>query len=405
LYITPYPEDTVKPLPPRQIEALPAGVNRIADQLYLKRIDGKSSTSRTVLFRWQQDGKGKVLSLGAWSADRYSEFLALGVRYRQAVEAGHDPTVERVRATAPATFREAATVYYDQATFRSAKHLQHCRDSMDTVSKILGDLRFSDIQTEHVARSLEGVWLATPTTGRRVLRRIREVIDFGFARNGIEKFNPATWDRIKHILPKQPKHRTRHFKALPYTDIPAFYESLPGNEVMTAAALRFLVLTCTRTNETVQARWSEIDFTTATWAIGGGRMKAARDFRVALSAPAIGILRPLFEHRINDWIFPGRIEGESLGRGALCVRLRDMGHRKTFTIHGFRSGFKDWARESQTFGWELVELALSHEIGDATERSYGRSDLLHLRRPLMEAWGGFVTGVARSPRLVLSSAA
>ncbi len=38
---------------------------------------------------------------------------------------------------------------------------------------------------------------------------------------------------------------------------------------------------------------------------------------------------------------------------------------------------------------EVAELSLAHEIGDATERAYRRSDLLDKRRPLMERWARF----------------
>lgn len=42
--------------------------------------------------------------------------------------------------------------------------------------------------------------------------------------------------------------------------------------------------------------------------------------------------------------------------------------------------------------FDVAETALAHRIGGRVERSYARSDLLELRRPLMEAWGNFVTG-------------
>ncbi len=34
-------------------------------------------------------------------------------------------------------------------------------------------------------------------------------------------------------------------------------------------------------------------------------------------------------------------------------------------------------------------MSLAHEIGDATERAYRRSDLLDKRRDLMERWARF----------------
>jgi integrase len=41
-----------------------------------------------------------------------------------------------------------------------------------------------------------------------------------------------------------------------------------------------LILTATRTGELIGARWSEIDFESATWTIPADRMKAKREHRI-----------------------------------------------------------------------------------------------------------------------------
>ena len=43
--------------------------------------------------------------------------------------------------------------------------------------------------------------------------------------------------------------------------------------------------------------------------------------------------------------------------------------------HGFRSTFKDWTLEQTAFSWAVVETALAHTLGSATESAYARSDL------------------------------
>ena len=60
---------------------------------------------------------------------------------------------------------------------------------------------------------------------------------------------------------------------------------------MAAMALRFLILTATRSGEVRNARWNEIDFRKQTWVILGSRMKGGREFRVALSDAAVDVLR------------------------------------------------------------------------------------------------------------------
>lgn len=56
------------------------------------------------------------------------------------------------------------------------------------------------------------------------------------------------------------------------------------------------------------------------------------------------------------------------------------------TVHGFRSGFRDWAAECTGFAHEVCEMALAHVIGNKAEAAYRRGDLFDKRRKLMEAW-------------------
>ncbi len=72
------------------------------------------------------------------------------------------------------------------------------------------------------------------------------------------------------------------------------------------------------------------------------------------------------------------------------MMLRRMG--ETFTAHGFRSAFRDWASECTNFPREVCEMALAHSIKDKTEAAYRRGDLFAKRAELMEAWDRYVKG-------------
>jgi integrase len=60
-----------------------------------------------------------------------------------------------------------------------------------------------------------------------------------------------------------------------------------------------------------------------------------------------------------------------------------------FTLHGFRSSFRDWAGDRTAFAREVAEAALAHAVGNAVELSYRRGDGLEKRRKLMQAWDDF----------------
>jgi integrase len=58
-------------------------------------------------------------------------------------------------------------------------------------------------------------------------------------------------------------------------------------------------------------------------------------------------------------------------------------------VHGFRSGFRDWAAERTGYANEVAEMALAHSIGDKVERAYRRGDLFDKRRRLMDDWAAY----------------
>ena len=57
--------------------------------------------------------------------------------------------------------------------------------------------------------------------------------------------------------------------------------------------------------------------------------------------------------------------------------------------HGFRSSFKDWAR-NHGIDHELSELCLAHVEGSKTVPAYARDDLLEKRRPVMQQWADYL---------------
>ena len=63
--------------------------------------------------------------------------------------------------------------------------------------------------------------------------------------------------------------------------------------------------------------------------------------------------------------------------------------------HGFRSTFRDWCSESARVPREVTEACLAHTV-KGVEGAYARSDLLDLRRKLMERWAAYLaTGCRR----------
>jgi integrase len=118
-------------------------------------------------------------------------------------------------------------------------------------------------------------------------------------------------------------------------------------------------------------------------------MKGGKAHRVPLTGDMLAILEPL-KAMASDYVFEGQERHRPLSDMSMLMLLRRMG-RDVFTVHGFRSTFRDWASKAANAPRELAETALAHKVGSDVERAYARSDLLERRRGLASEWNTFTT--------------
>src|ERR1700722_5259029 len=113
---------------------------------------------------------------------------------------------------------------------------------------------------------------------------------------------------MDHLLAPPKKLGVRgHHKAMPYDQLPEFVKRLRASDNVGALALEFLILTATRTSETLGMQWDEIDRHNAVWVVPSTRMKTGEAFPVPLSDRALDLLA---EAR--------RVARKPPGPGALC---------------------------------------------------------------------------------------
>lgn len=321
--------------------------------------------------------------------------------YRLKVKAGIDPLEERHREVAEAlaakqaaqvagiTFKAVAEAYIaaNEGSWRNDKHRKQWTNTLASyVYPVMGELPVADIRTAQVLTILEPIWKSKPETASRVRGRIETVLDAAKARGYRDGENPARWrGHIAQILPARSRLTRGHHKAMPYEAIPAFIARLRGRDAMAASALEFATLTAARTGEVLGAIWAEVDLDKAVWTIPVARMKAGKEHRVPLSPRAIEILEPIAALG-SEWLFPA-VRGGQLSGMAMTMLLRRM--EVDATVHGFRSGFRDWSAECTGYAQEVCEMALAHVIGNKAEAAYRRGDLFDKRRRLMQDWAAY----------------
>ncbi|MEM6461658.1 MAG: integrase arm-type DNA-binding domain-containing protein [Pseudomonadota bacterium] len=355
------------------------------------------SGARSWIFRYTYPKGGKVreMGLGGYPAVSLANAREIASGFRTLVANGVDPKAERDKGSGK-TFGQAADSFYGsmQARWASAKSRhQWKRTLMETCAPIRGK-PVADIDTEDVLSILQPLWQSTPESASRVRGRIENVLDFAKAKHWRSNENPARWrGHLENILPKRDKSKTVvHHPAMSYADIPAFVADLQSRFAIAARALEFLILTATRTNEALGAKWDEIDFDKALWTIPADRMKLRKDHVVPLAPRALEILQELHEVRYSDFCFPGQKHNRPYSNMVLAMLLRRMNVTDA-TPHGFRSSFRDWAGDTTIFPREVAEAALAHSVG-GVEGAYRRGTALEKRRQLMNAWADFCSGAA-----------
>jgi integrase len=347
--------------------------------------------ARSWVVRCQKDGRRRDIGLG--SAKKVSLALARerASQTRSQMEAGIDPVMQKRKAAGIPTFREAAAVVYDEQrkTWRNAKHNYQWMQSLEAYAfPAIGERSVNEIDGAAVRELLMSIWLTKHETAVRVRQRINTILDWAVAKGYRDA--PLAMSIINKSLPKPAKGSKKHFAAMPYSDVPAFTGMLREKSSIGALALRAVILTAARSGEVRLATWGEIDFEAATWTIPAERMKAGREHIVPLSPAALAVFEEAKSHRIagSNFVFQGTKKGKPLSDMTLTKIMRDQG--LPFTVHGFRSSFRDWVGEETSFAGDVAEMALAHTIKDKTEAAYRRGSMLDKRRILMDNWADYL---------------
>lgn len=382
-----------------------------------------ASGGRSWILRVRVGSRRRDFGLGGFPTVSLGEARAKGREIRDKLAQGIDPVAERqaVRAAHIAaqakrlTFREAAEQYHaaKEKEFSSAKHRKDWLASLKRYAFIhVGNVPVSDIELPHVLKALEPIWESRTETATRVRQRMESVLAWAAVRGYRQGDNPARWQgNLDAVLAKPAKVKgKRHFPALPWQRVPEFLADLRTRDGMGARALEFAILTASRSGEIRGATWDEIDLAAKVWTVAPERMKTRKPHRVPLPPAAVALLEALPRMEGQPLVFPA-VRGGKISDVTILATVKRMnasrekegGEQYTdptdgrpVVPHGFRSAFKDWARNRSSYPDEVSELALAHVNSDATRAAYARDELLPQRAKLMRSWADYCAEPAKA---------
>jgi integrase len=366
--------------------------------LYLQVAEGGS---KSWVLRFKIDGKPRHFGLGPLHSVGLSQARIRAADARRLLLDGHDPIATRHAARAAARLSAVSMLTFDECRdqyiaahksgWKNPKHAGQWLATLKTyASPVFGALPVAAIDTGLVVRVIEPLWTQKPETATRLRGRIESILDWSRVHGYRSGENPARWKgHLDHLLPARNKvQKVEHHAALPYVEIGGFMTDLRQIDSVPARALEWMILTATRTSETLNATWSEIDLDKALWTIPGERMKGGKEHRVPLSDAALALLKGMQATSTSDYVFPGRTGKKPLSNMSMMMVLRRM-KRDDLTGHGFRSTFRVWCAEQTNFPSEVAEAALAHSVSDKVIAAYVRTTFFDRRRKLMQAWAQF----------------
>ena len=305
------------------------------------------------------------------------------------------------------TFAQAVEAFLPEQmkNLKNPKHIAQWESTLQTYAigpdKGLGQRAVAEITMDDVHAVLAPIWHDKTETASRLRGRIERVLDWAKVKGLRDGENPARWKgNLEFVLAKPSAiHKTKNHDSIRWQDLPDFMADLWGRDSVAALALKYCALTGLRAQEFLQATWDEIDG--QVHSVPAERMKAKKEHHVPLSGPAQEVLAKLRGlHPV--YVLPGP-NGKPMSDAAVRKLLtKTMGYDGTdkpaATIHGFRATLRTWL-DDHDVPFELGEVALAHQVGNAASRAYLRSKAVERRLPWMERYAEYaLTKVERAPR-------
>lgn len=340
--------------------------------------------------------KERLLTFGSYPKTTLQRARELRDEARELIKKGVDPQAHKIDVAREEAERTGNTFKLVAQEWLKTK----TRIKEDTKKDIwrslelhifpsLGNVSISKIRAQDVVNALQ------PTkkkgaleTVKRVTQRVNEVLNYA-VNVGLINANPCIKVYSAFETPK-----TKNQPAITPKEFPEFLKDVERANMgrITRLLFKWQLITMTRSNEAVGAKWEEIDFQTKVWTVPANRMKMKKEHNIPLPPQAMAILEELKEISIsNDFIFPSAINGTKKPMNSQTVNamIKRVGYGGRLVAHGLRTLASTILNTNQ-FNPDAIEKALAHTNKDSIRAIYNRADYLEQRRSMMNWWADYI---------------
>ena len=333
-----------------------------------------------------KDGRRVDIGLGSWPETTITKAREAAQKNRLAVRVDH-VTLETKQSKCP-SFEEVSRkmVKGRKAEWKDpdTQERRWLKNFSNHVFPLIGKKPIDQIAPSDINNVLDAI--SAPFMRDWIKKQMGLVLSWSVAME-MRVYNPL--DSMKKFIPIP---EAEHHKAMPHGEIKSLLERIQvwSCEQLTKDMLTFQILTSVRPINARLAQWSEISLDEKLWTIPSSRMKGKTkvDHRVPLSNQAIellGRIAPKTSQNPSQWIFSTKAKPVDQSTLSQVFKKNCV----EFTRHGFRTSFRCWGSENGV-AMDVLEKSLAHKP-DKVVGAYDRTDVLEIRRAVMQAWGDYLT--------------
>lgn len=385
-----------------KVKAAPAGsVLQDGAGLIIKKT---TDTAGSWTYRFALHGRRRDMGLGSYPAISLSAARALRDKYETLRAQGVDPISHRraeqdaeraARSASDPTLQEFSETVFEKirATLKKDGEAGRWMSPLNQhIFPKLGKRRLSTLTHHDIVDALKQIWHKKHPTAEKTYQRLRKVLSYAE-----DSADLSISPNIVNIAIRElgsVVHVAQHIEAADWRDVPKIYASIPGNGAG-PDSLRLLILTALRSDSVRGARFSEID--NGVFAVPHERLKStvrnAKTFYQPLSSQALEIIEQRRPFAESDRVFGshskmGYVTQTGLSKVLSSIEVDGI---KVGLPHGFRSSFKSWTLDNRICSRDVAEECLGHRVGNEVERSYVRTDMIDLKREVLQKWADYVT--------------
>jgi integrase len=361
----------------------------------------KPSGNKLWRFRYQFNGKEKLISLGCYPDVTLLQARKKRSDARELLLQGVDPSEERQQRkqeAESATLNTFAAIANEWMATKGVDWSDSHRERNERLLlkdlAVLSDRPIKEIKATELLAAIRKIEMrGAVDTAHRARQSAGMVFRFAIATGRADR-------DVAHDLKGALKaHKKRHYSAV--TELPALKNLLLMIDnyhgyYAVRIALQLAPLFFIRPGVLIQMEWNEINWEKKEWRVPALKMKADRDHIVPLASQAVDILR---EQQCRSghsrFVFPSvKSTQRCLSDGALRIALRTMGiEKEIMTPHGFRATARTILDEELGIRPDLIEHQLAHRVKDPNGRAYNRTSFLLERKEMMQAWADYLAAL------------